>query len=81
MHKNVLICWMFGEIELTLDELFNYHDHVVINMDDKELTSMPDWFRVISGASADADIESIREIAKADFVATTLVQMEEAHGH
>lgn len=81
MHWNVLILWMFGEVELTLDELFEHHDLHVIGIDDEDLIHLPDWFGVISGASANAKVESIREIAKADFVSDTMMELEKYHGN
>jgi hypothetical protein len=81
MHWNVLILWMFGEIELTLDEVFDHHDHHVLSLDDDDIRHLPDWFGVISGAGMAARPESVREVAKADFISDTMMELEEYRGN
>ena len=77
MHWNVILLWMFGEIELTLAELYYHHSGHLEGLDEEDIRHLPDWFRVISNASVNAKIETIRQIAKADFISSTLVEMEE----
>lgn len=71
---NIIICWMFGEIELTWMALFDYHNKVIIAIE-YDHGEIPDFLKVISGATATANIDSVREVAKETFIFDTKMEM------
>ena len=68
---NIIICWMFGEIELSRMELLNYHNNVILATEGE----IPDFLKVISGATATAKMDSVREVAKETFISDTKMEM------
>ncbi len=72
---NVIICWMFGEIELSWMTLYDYHDKVIIAIE-YDHGEIPDFLKVISGAAANAKMDSVREVAKETFISDTKMEMQ-----
>ena len=63
MEKYTLVCWLFGEPELTAEEIRNLLRK--ISPEEKENV---DFFSVLEGGDLENNLQAVREIAKRDFI-------------
>jgi hypothetical protein len=65
MFKNVLICWMFGHIDLSPKQIREIIDR--IPEEDRE-----DWVKIIENGNLEEYSASVAEVAQQDFIVSSM---------
>lgn len=67
MYKNLLICWMFGRINLTAKQI----QEILSKIPEEE--KKEDWIKIIEGGDLENHSASVAEVALDDFMVENII--------